>query len=122
MNILLWILQVALALHTIAGGLWKFSQSVGTAVPSLAAIPQGLWVALGVVELVAAVALVLPVFSKSWGFLVPAAALFIVAEMLLFTVVHLASGNKFNGQPFYWLVVALVAAFIAYARWGIKPL
>jgi hypothetical protein len=122
MNILLWTLQILLALHTIAGGLWKFSQSVGAAVPSLAAIPQGLWVTLGVIELLAAVALIVPIFNKGWGGLVPLAALFIVAEMLLFTIVHLASGNKFNGQPIYWLVVAVVAAFIAYGRFIAKPL
>ena len=122
MNILLWILQIILALHTIAGALWKFSQPVGKAVPSLAAIPQGLWVALGVIELLVGAALVVPAVNKAWAGLVPLAALFIVAEMLLFTIVHLASGNKFNGQPVYWLVVALVAAFIAYGRFAIRPL
>ena len=122
MNVLLWTLQVLLALHTVAGGLWKFSQPVGKAVPSLAAIPQGLWIVLGVVELLAAVALIVPVFNKGWAGLVPFAAIFIVAEMILFTAVHLASGNKFNGQPIYWLVVAVVAAFIAYGRFTIRPL
>jgi hypothetical protein len=122
MNFLLLILQVLLALHTAAGGVWKFSNSVGTAVPSLAAIPQGLWVTLGVIEILAALAFVVPVFNKAWALLVPAAALFIVAEMLLFSAVHLASGHKFNGQVIYWVVVAVVGAFIAYGRLAVRPL
>jgi hypothetical protein len=122
MNITLWILQILLALHTVAGALWKFSQPVGRAVPELAAIPQALWIVLSVVDLLAAVALVIPIFNKSWSGLVPLAALFIVAEMLLYTVVHLTSGYPFNGQPVYWLVVAAVAAFIAYGRFVARPL
>jgi hypothetical protein len=122
MNVLLWILQFLLALHTAAGGVWKFTNPVQTAVPSLAAIPQGVWVTLGVIELLAAIAFVLPLFNKAWALLIPAAAIFIVAEMLMISVVHLASGNKFNGQVIYWIVVAVVAAFIAYGRFSLRPL
>jgi hypothetical protein len=122
MNVTLWILQILLALHTVAGALWKFSQPVGKAVPTLAAIPQPLWIVLGLVELLAAIALVVPVFNKGWAGLVPLAAVFIVAEMLLFSIVHVASGNKFNGSVVYWLVVAVVGAFIAYGRFVSRPL
>ena len=43
-NVVLWILQVLLALHTAMGAVWKFSNSEQT-VPSLQAIPHGAWLA-----------------------------------------------------------------------------
>ena len=122
MNIVLWTLQILLALHTALGGLWKFSNPVQTMVPSLAALPPNAWLALGVAELVLAGALIIPVFNKAWSVLVPVAALVIAAEMLLFCALHFASGAKFDGQVIYWLVVAAVCAFIAWGRRTQRPL
>ena len=116
MNILLWTLQILLALHTALGGLWKFSNPVQTMVPSLAALPPGAWILLGVLELILASALIIPVFNKSWSKLVPFAALVIASEMLLFCALHFASGASFDGQVIYWLVVAGLCAFIAWGR------
>ena len=45
MNILLWILQILLALHTTMGAVWKFSNSEQT-VHSLSAIPHGVWLTM----------------------------------------------------------------------------
>ena len=60
MNVLLWILQILLALHTIMGALWKFSHSAEQTMPSLKAIPHGVWLAMSLIELLCAVALILP--------------------------------------------------------------
>lgn len=122
MNILFWTLQILLAVHTIMGGVWKFTNPVQTAVPSLAALPHAAWLALGVVELFAALALVLPAFNKAWAGLIVIAALFLVAEMLLFCAIHLATGHGFNGQVVYWVVVAALAGFLAYGRQSLSPL
>lgn len=116
MNILLWILQVLLALHTAFGGLWKFTNPPQTSVPTLALIPNPVWVTLGVFELLVAVAFILPAFKKSWNGLIVGAALFVVVEMLLYSVIHLASGHPLNGSVGYWLVVAAVSAFLARGR------
>jgi hypothetical protein len=121
MNILLWTLQILLALHTIMGAIWKYSNSEQS-VASLKAIPHGLWLGLGIVELACAAGLVLPLLVKSMGGLAPIAALVIAAEMALFCVVHLISGDPNRGQLVYWLVVAAVCAFIAYGRFMVKPL
>jgi hypothetical protein len=120
MNILLWVLQVLLAVHTAIGAVWKFSNPAQT-VPSLKAIPDGVWLGMSVLELLCALALILPAFSKSLGMLVPIAAAFIAAEMLLFTGLHLYSGEAGYGPVIYWLVVAAVCAFIAYGRLVLKP-
>ena len=116
MNILLWILQILLALHTAMGAVWKFSHSAEQTMPSLKAIPQSVWLGMSVVELLCAVALLLPAVHKPLGILAPIAALVIAAEMLLFTALQLSSGNGNAGSIVYWLVVAAVCGFIAYGR------
>ena len=122
MNILLWVLQILLALHTVVGAVWKFSHTAAQTMPSLKAIPHGVWLAMAVVELLCAVALVLPVLSKSLAVLAPVAALGIAAEMLLFCGLHLYSRGAGYGPMVYWLVVAVVCAFIAYGRFVLKPI
>jgi hypothetical protein len=120
MNILLWVLQFALAVHTLIGAVWKFFNSEQT-VPSLSAIPHGLWLTIGVVELFFGLALVLPAFNRSFGMLAPIAAACIAAIMLLYCVLHLYSGDPNHGQMIYWLVVAAVCAFIIYGRLVLRP-
>jgi hypothetical protein len=120
-NILLWVLQVLLALHTAVGAVWKWSNSERT-MPSLAAIPHGVWLGLSVLELLCVVALIVPAFSKRLAILAPIAAVFVGAEMLFFSGVHLASGSASRGPLIYWLVVAAVCMFIAYGRLVLKPI
>jgi len=121
MNILLWVLQTLLAVHTAIGAVWKFSNPAQS-MPSLGAIPAGVWLAMSVVELLCAVGLVLPIVYKPLAVLVPLAAILIAAEMLLFCGLHLASGDRSYGPMAYWLVVATICAFIAYGRFAPKPL
>ena len=120
MNIFLWILQILLAMHTGTGAAWKLSHSEQS-VDSLKALPHAVWLALIAVELLFAVALVLPAFQRRLGKLAPIAAAGVAAEMLLFCAVHLASGFPLNGEIVYWLVVAALSAFIAYGRLALKP-
>ena len=120
MNVLLWVLQALLALHTITGAVWKFSNSE-QAVPSLHAIPHGVWLAMSVIELICSVCLILPAFKKSLAVLAPIAASCIALEMLLFSALHLVSGETDHGPMIYWLVVAALCAFIAYGRLALKP-
>jgi hypothetical protein len=121
MNILLWVLQILLAVHTVMGAVWKFYNSEQT-VPSLKAIPHGVWLGLSVFELLCSIALILPLFNKSLAILAPIAAVCIGAIMLLYCVLHLYSGEANHGEMIYWLVVAAICAFIAYGRFVLKPL
>ena len=121
MNILLWALQILLALHTVTGALWKFSNSEQT-VPSLNAIPHGIWLAMSAIELLCALSLILPAFNKRLSILAPVAATCIAAEMLLYCGLDLSSGNADYGHIIYWLVVAAICAFIAYGRFVLKPI
>ena len=61
MNILVWILQIALALLAGAGGAYKiFSYDELAKMPATAALPRGGWAALGAFEIVCAVLLIVP--------------------------------------------------------------
>ena len=121
MNIILWVIQVLLTLHTAIGAVWKFSNSEQV-VPSLKAIPHGVWLAMSGLELLCSLGLVLPVFSKQLAILVPVAAACIAAEMLLFSGIHVYSGDVNYSPMIYWLVVAAVCVFIAYGRFVLRPL
>lgn len=121
MTILLWVLQILLALHTAIGAVWKFSNSAGQTMPSLGVIPNGAWLTMSIIELLCAAGLLLPAFGKSLGFLASLAAIVIAAEMLLFCVLHLSSGESGFGPMICWLVVAAICVFIACGRWVLKP-
>ena len=120
MNILLWVLQILLALHTAIGAVWKFSNSEQT-VPALKVIPHGVWLAMSVFELLCSVALVLPALNTPLSILAPIAAACIAAEMLFFSALHMYSGDLNYGHVIYWLVVAAICALIAYGRFLLKP-
>lgn len=122
MNIVLWVLQGLLALHTVIGAVWKFSNGPAQTMPSLAAIPPGLWLAMSVIEIALAVDLVLPALVPRLGLLVPIAAGAIALEMVSFCAVHLSTGNPNRSPLIYWLVVAALCAFIVYGRLVLAPL
>ncbi|MDB4983775.1 MAG: hypothetical protein JWM82_4527 [Myxococcales bacterium] len=121
MNVLLWVLQVVLALHTAVGAAFKLSHSPEQTMPALKAIPHGAWMAMSGLELVCALILIAPILSRRVGALVPVAAGYIIAEMLLFTALQVSSGAASYGPVAYWLVVAAVSAFVAYGRVALRP-
>ncbi len=116
MNVFLWVLQGLLAFHTLAGALWKFSHSPEQTMPSLAPIPPAAWLVMSIVEILCALALVLPAVQKRLAGMIPIAALVIAAEMLLYSGLHLSSGHRDIGPVVYWLVVAAFCGFVAVAR------
>jgi hypothetical protein len=121
MNILLWVLQILLALHTVMGAVWKLFNSAEQTMPSLTAIPDGVWLAMSAFELLCSVGLILPAFNKSLSVLAPLAAACIAVEMLLFSGLHLYSGDANFGPVIYWLVVAAISTFIAHGRFVLQP-
>ncbi len=117
MNIVLWVLQILLGLHTALGAFWKFSHSAEQTMPSLAAIPPAVWLGMSVVELACGALLILPALVKPLEKFAPFAALVVGAEMILFCVVHLKSGATDTNPIIYWIVVDLLCTFLAVMRW-----
>jgi hypothetical protein len=119
-NAIIWTLQVLLALHTLIGAGWKIMNSAPT-IPSLAAIPQGIWIALIAFEVLCAIGLVIPAVMRSLGYLVPIAAAGIAAEMFVFGLVGRQSGVGTSAEIAYWLGVAVVCGLVIVGRVWIAP-
>ena len=81
MNVLLWVLQVALALLYLAGGAYKTFMFDELAT-QMRALPRGGWAALGVLEMLCAVLLVVPAAAKWMPVLTPLAAAALALETL----------------------------------------
>lgn len=118
---ILWIVQVLLALHTAMGAFWKIGSSEQSAA-SLEALPHGVWLGLIPVELACAAALVAPALSRRWAKAAPIGALVVAAEMLGFSAVHLASGATEHAPMIYWLVVAGICGLLATGRLALSPI
>ncbi|WP_413578704.1 DoxX family protein [Bdellovibrio sp. HCB290] len=121
MNLTLWVLQILLAIHTGIGALWKFSHSPAETMPSLVLIEPSIWIALAVVEILCALALVIPAMTKRYTQFVPIAAGIIGLEMLTFCLLHFFSGDNSMQPIIYWLVTAAICAFIVYGRMVRRP-
>lgn len=124
MNILLWIVQALLALmFLLAGGmkLWLPSevlQSMGP--PSQIVFPGWFLKFIGLCEVLGALGLILPGVFRRQQYLTPLAAIGLTIIMIGAVVVTvMGPGFKFAIQP---LVTGLLCAFVAYARWKVRPL
>ncbi len=123
MNVLLWVLQVVLALLYLAGGYYKtfmFDELAN----QMSALSRGVWGALGVIEMLGAVLLVVPAATKWMPVLTPVAAAALALETLalagLYARYSLALAVT---NPLVWAVVmGLLAAFVAYGRYALRPL
>ncbi len=113
MNILLWVLQVLLALYYAMGGSWMLKN-----IPAgwLKIMPRPVWMAIGFLQILLALGLVLPgLFGKT--LLIPIAAIGVAAETLF---VAALTRPKFQGL-LWVLIPALLSLFVAYGRMTPKP-
>ena len=122
MNILLWVLQGLAALLYAASGVMKvfMLDKVREGVRSFDALPREAWMALGILELVCTVGLIVPGALHWHPALTVVAATVLAIETLVFVGVHVKYREItpiiFSG------VLGLVMAFIAYGRMVLKPI
>ena len=116
MNILLWVLQILGALLYGASGVMKvfMFDKVSADVPSFGALPRDVWKALGILELVCTVGLIVPAALDWHPGLTVVAATILAIESLLFVWVHLK--YRETGTIIMCVVLGLLMAFIAYGR------
>ena len=122
MNILLWVLQVLAALLYGASGVMKiflFDQ-VSKDDPSFGALPREAWMALGILELVCVVGLIVPAAFHWKPALTAVAALVLALESLVFIGVHVKYDE--TATLVMCVVLGLIMAFIAYGRFVLKPI
>jgi len=122
MNILLWVLQVLAALLYGASGVMKvfMFDKVSGDVPSFGALPREAWMALGILELVCTVGLIVPAAFHWQPRLTVVAAAVLAIESLVFIGVH----AKYREIPTIIMcaVLGLLMAFIVYGRMVLKPI
>jgi len=121
MNILLWVLQIALGFLCLSGGPYKIThfEQLQQMNASMRALPKGLWMFLGGFEALAGLALILPGAIKIKPALTPIAGVALAVESLLISCIYLYYSDfapvAFTGP------MVVMAAFIAYGRFVLKP-
>jgi hypothetical protein len=122
MNIFLWVLQMLAALMYGASGIMKvfLFDKISGDVPSFGALPRGAWTALGILELVCVVGLIVPSALHWRPSLTVVAAIALAIESVVFIWVHV----KYREVPPIVMsaVLGLLMAFIAYGRMYLKPI
>ncbi len=116
MNTLLWVLQILAALIYGASGVMKvfLFEKVSHDVPSFGALPRNVWTALGVLELLCVVGLIVPGVLHGDPRITIASGAALAAESLVFIGVHV----KYREVPpiIMSAVLGVLTAFIAYGR------
>ena len=122
MNVLLWIVQLLAALLYGASGVMKLFlfDRISGEVPSFGALPREAWMALGVLELVCAIGLVVPAAFRRRPALTVVAAGLLAIESLVFIGVHASYGEI--GSIVMSGVLGLLMAFVAYGRTVLEPI
>jgi len=120
MNIMLWVLQVLLAVAFFAHG-WLFLSPPPEMVDQInALIPPAFRIFIGVSEVLAAIGLTLPGITRIVPALVPAAAAGLMIVMVSATILHTTRG-EFSSAITTAVLFALLT-IVAYMRWKVRPI
>ena len=122
MNVLLWVLQVLAALLYGASGVMKIFMfdTISQDVPSFGALPRDAWMALGILELVCTIGLIVPAAFRWRPQLTVVAAALLASESLVFIWVHVQYQE--TATLIMSGVLGLLMAFLAYGRLVLRPI
>ena len=121
MNILLWVLQVLTAFMYGASGVMKvfMFDKISVGVASFGALPRKVWMALGILELVCTVGLIVPAAFHWQPALTVVAATLLAMESLVFVWVHVKYREV--TPTIMSCALGLLMAFIAFGRMVLQP-
>jgi uncharacterized membrane protein YphA (DoxX/SURF4 family) len=123
LHIALWVAQVLLAAMFLMSGFMKLAQPIdqlSKMLPWAAQVPEALVRFIGTAEVLGALGLILPSLLRIKPQLTAWAAIGIAVIMLLATFFHISRGE--NGAIGMNIVIALLAAFIAWGRFRKAPI
>lgn len=122
MNLLLWVLQVLAALLYGSSGVMKvfLFEKISQDVPSFGALPRGAWIALGILELLCTIGLIVPAALRWHPHLTILAATLLAIESLVFIWVHVRYHE--TAPLIMSAVLGLLMAFVAYGRLALRPI
>jgi uncharacterized membrane protein YphA (DoxX/SURF4 family) len=122
MNVLLWILQAALAFLYLSGGAYKLFKFEELA-SQMSALPHAVWRTLGALEIAGGILLIIPAATKWMPLLTPLAATVLALETLALAGLYARYSLKLTAaNPLIWsALMGLLVAFVAYGRYAISP-
>jgi uncharacterized membrane protein YphA (DoxX/SURF4 family) len=122
MNVLLWVLQILTAILFGSSGVMKLFMidEMSAEVVSFGALPREVWMALGVLELVCVIGLIVPSALRWRPRLTVLAAALLAIETLIFIGVHIK--YRETAPVIMSGVLGLIMGFIAYGRAKLKPI
>jgi uncharacterized membrane protein YphA (DoxX/SURF4 family) len=119
MNFILWALQVLLAVVFFVHG-WLFLFPPAALLELMKPIPPAFRIFLGVAEVLAAIGLTLPGFTRVLPWLVPCAAAGLMIVMTGATILHATRGEV--SSAITTAILFVVATLVAYMRWKVMPI
>ena len=124
MNILLWVLQIALAFLYLSGGAYKMSKPDALSKQVRGTLSSGAWRAFGAIELLGGLLLVVPAALGRMPMLTAHAAALLTLETLFLAGIYAKQSLKLVvANPLVWAaVMGIMAAFVAYGRYVLHPL
>ena len=122
MNLVLWILQAALAFLYLSGGAFKMFKFEELAT-QMQLLPHVAWRVLGAIEVTGGILLIIPAATKWLPWLTPLAACVLALETLALASMFATNSLKLAvTNPLVWaLVMGLLVAFVAYGRYALSP-
>ncbi len=120
MNVVLWVLQVLLAVAFAAHGWMMLFPPAEIAAQMDANLPRWFSLFIGVAEVAAAIGLILPGITRIMPFLVTWAAVGIMIVMISATGYHAVRG-EYSGSVTTFILL-LMATFVAYGRQRLRPI
>ena len=120
MNIVLWVLQLLLAVAFLLHGLLFLAPPPDIAAQMYAVLPVWFTIFLGIMEVLAAIGLTLPGLTRIAPFLVTWAAVGIMIVTASATVFHLVRGEI--SSAVITLLLLAMAAFLTYGRLRLLPI
>jgi uncharacterized membrane protein YphA (DoxX/SURF4 family) len=119
MNLVLWVLQVLLAVAFLAHGWLLLFPPANMVAEMNASMGSALRHFIGVAEVLAAIGLTLPGITRIMPWLVPSAAAGLIV-MISATIFHATRGEA--GSAITTAILLAVVTFVAYMRWKVRPI
>jgi uncharacterized membrane protein YphA (DoxX/SURF4 family) len=118
MNIVLWILQILLAIAFFAHGLLMLFPPAAFVEQMNASLPRWFQLFIGWAEILGAAGLIVPAVTRIQPWLVTWAAVGIAIVMVSATYYHISRGEPFVAT----LILLAMALFVAYMRHRVLPI
>lgn len=120
MNIVLWILQVLLAVQFLQHGLIMVFPPAEYVEIMNATLGVGFRYFIGIAELLSVIGLILPGLLRIYTWLLPLTLAGLLIVSVSATVYHLFRSEI--SSAIYTAVLSIIIAFVTYMRWKVKPI